>query len=451
MERLVRSRTARIALALGFIAFTAWAFVPYVTHRVASSAFVNAELTRITAPIGGRLTQNLPRSGLFIAETLPVQLVEATAPDRRHLVALEQQLGPAQARAELAERQLDEIVSADRGLELRTDRHRTAMLQRLARAIEEGQADLAACRAEEMERRKARGRVEQLARTGTIAQSRVEEAEAAHESTYSRCVGADARVQRMHGELAAAAYGIFLQDGYNDAPYSQQQRDRLLLRRQELEAELLRERGRALQLNTEIVAEQDRLNRLSHAAVTLPPGHVVWTLSASPGSAVVEGQPVMDLADCGRRFAVVEVPERDFEATKTGDAVMVRVLGSDEWINGRVQQVRGSAARSDERLLAAHVPSASARHITVEVALPGESLSKDGERFCHIGRLAEVRFHRESIEMLDRAATWMRELVRRLGLDEQQMAGTTDRARQLARSLGFGKQQLASGADEFAR
>lgn len=421
MEKLARSRLARITLALAFIGAGLWAFMPYVTHRVASSAFINAELVRITAPIGGQLNQDVPRIGVVMPETSSFELVAANAPDRRQLVTLEQQLETARARADLAQRQLDEIATASRELDGRIESHRDAMLNRLARETDEVTAELAACTADETERRKARHRVDQLVKSGIASQRNADEAEAAHESTFSRCRGIEARIKRIRIEVNAAEQGIFLQDGFNDAPYSQQQRDRLLLRRQELEAELLRERSRIAQLGTEIGEEQDRVGRLSRAIVTLPRGHVVWTLSASPGSAVVEGQPVLDLADCSKRFVVVEVPERDFEETQTGDSVSVRLVGSDEWIAGWVQQARGSAARAEKRLLAAQIPSPSPRHVTVEVALPPEALSKDGRRFCHIGRMAEVRFDRHRLEVVDRAAGWMRELSQKLGLDRLQL------------------------------
>ena len=68
LEAFVRSRAARLGLATLFIAVSVWAFVPYVTYRIAPSAFINAELMRVTAPIAGKLTQDLPRKGRFITE-----------------------------------------------------------------------------------------------------------------------------------------------------------------------------------------------------------------------------------------------------------------------------------------------------------------------------------------------------------------------------------------------
>ena len=72
VERLIRSRLVRLLLALVLIAVGVWAFLPHVAYRVASSAFVNAELVRVTAPMAGRLSRDLPRKGDIIEHSITV-------------------------------------------------------------------------------------------------------------------------------------------------------------------------------------------------------------------------------------------------------------------------------------------------------------------------------------------------------------------------------------------
>jgi HlyD family secretion protein len=196
---------------------------------------------------------------------------------------------------------------------------------------------------------------------------------------------------RLQIELESVSKGVFLRDGANDVPYSQQQRDRLLLRRQELETQAL-EGSRSDRIAAEIMEERNRLERLGHVDLFLPPNHVVWAVAASPGSTVTEGQTILDLASCERRFVAVELPEREFERIKAGDAADVRLIGGGEWHQGVVRQVRGSAARTDDRLLAAQVPVPNPGSITVEVGLPQQDSAGQQHSFCNIGRLAEVRF-----------------------------------------------------------
>jgi multidrug resistance efflux pump len=222
---------------------------------------------------------------------------------------------------------------------------------------------------------------------------------------------AAARVERLEGELSSLQKGVYLRDAANDVPYSQQQRERLFLRRQELETESHQQSARAAQLAAEITEERSRVEHLGQFDLTLPADHVVWSMPATPGSVVSEGQTVLDLADCDHRFVAVELPEREFEQIKSGEPAAVRLIGSDEWREGFVRQVRGSAARADDRLLAAQVPAPTAGNITVEVSLPQQGTQAASSSYCDIGRLADVRFQRRTPAFVETAGRLFRSFV----------------------------------------
>ncbi|HTE78283.1 MAG TPA: HlyD family efflux transporter periplasmic adaptor subunit [Xanthobacteraceae bacterium] len=398
LQRFIRSRTVRIALALLLVALSAWAFVPYVTYRIAPSAFVNAELLRVAAPIAGQLAQDLPHKGEFVSAPVTVGLITSLSPDRRHLLDLDSELAVAKERAALARKQLDEITATDAELEKRVETYRDWVVKIIADDLAEAEAATKRCLLETHQRQGVGSQLGKPAPAGGTSQPT--DTPTAQQATL-RCETAQTRWRRLQRELASAKNGIFLRDGANDVPYSQQQRDRLLLRRQELEIMVLEGDARSLKLATEIIEERERVNRLTHADLTLPQAHVVWSVSASPGSTVTEGQTLLDLADCANRFVAVELPERDFERIKAGDAAYVRLIGSDDWKLGQVRRVRGSAARIDDRLLAARVPNPDAGSITVEVSLPPDEALADRNNFCNIGRLAEVRFQRSHFAFLD--------------------------------------------------
>src|SRR5271163_862731 len=95
IQQFIRNRITRVALALMLIALSAWAFFPYITYRIAPSAFVNAELLRVAAPIAGRLTQDLPRKGDFVEQPVTLSLIDSRSRDRRHLLDLDRQYAVA--------------------------------------------------------------------------------------------------------------------------------------------------------------------------------------------------------------------------------------------------------------------------------------------------------------------------------------------------------------------
>jgi biotin carboxyl carrier protein len=401
----------RLAVAFALIALSAWAFLPYIGYRVASSAFVNAELVRVTAPIAGRLTRDLPRKGDFIEKPATVTLIEELSRDHRHILQITSQHTVAKERADLARKQLSEIAAADDELAKRAQIYRDGMIARLGHERDESKAEKSGCLAEVAQRREVGSRMEELVKTGTASQMRTNEALATQQAASTRCDMAEARLQRLQTELTSAQEGVFLRDGANDAPYSQQQRDRLLLRRQDLENKVLDEGLQSSHLAAEISEERERLDRLSHFDLKLPAQHVVWSVSASPGSTVSEGQTVLDLAACEQRFVAVELPGREFDQIKAGAPAFVRLIGSSDWKQGQVRQVRGSAARADDRLLAAQVPKPDPNSITVEVGLPQEDIQKDRNNFCNIGRLAEVRFERTGFALLDGLGRKLQQVV----------------------------------------
>ena len=398
-ERLIRKRFVRLALAVLLIGTAGWAFLPYVTHRVAASAFVNSELVRVSAPFAGRLTNALPRQGDFIDNTRSVNLIEALSPDRRHLFELQLQLALANKTGELAQQHLNEIASLDAELAKRIDTYRHAIVNLISHEGMEAEAERAGC-IEELKHRDDVGlRMDTLTESGLASEIRSSDAHATARAASTRCAVAAARGDRIKAELEAAQNGVFLRNGISDVPYSQQQRENLMLRRQELQTQALQESARSTQLAADIAAERDRIAQLDNYRPALPGGHVVWSTTASPGSAVIEGQTILDLADCEHRFVAVDLPERDFEQIKMGDVAAVRLVGGNEWREGRVRQIRGSAARADDRLFAAQIPSPGPATITVEVSLPPDDVRSDGTNFCGIGRLAEVRFPRPFFDM----------------------------------------------------
>jgi hypothetical protein len=224
VERLARNRLARILLATALIATASWALFPHLAYRIASTAFVNAELVRVTAPMAGRLSKDLPRKGDMIDHPITVNLTEALSPDQRHTQDLEQQSSAAKERADLSKRQLDEIARFDGQLETRIGLYRFAMVERIDREIAEAEAERTGCLAEAQQRHDIGSRMEEMVKSGFIPTIRSAEAFATEKANVTRCEMANARIERFKVERNSAQTGIFLRDGDNDVPYSQQQR-----------------------------------------------------------------------------------------------------------------------------------------------------------------------------------------------------------------------------------
>lgn len=389
-EDIIRSNRMRLALATGMAALGLWAFAPYVTSEMGGEAHVNAPIIRMASPIAGIVASDLPPPGTAIARARTARLVTARVLDTGPLAGLKGQQAALIAARDLARRQIAEIDSADRRLATRSARFGLAASARLAATTHAAEEALGACEAEAAEAVLQRDRIETLAaqRFATFTQRDRLRAQAA--ASARRCAMLKDQASALAIETRAAHNGLYLAGAAMDAPYGDQQRDRLLLRRQELESVAADAEARLAELTAQIRAEQERIARMSAFDAVLPAGTVVWSQPAPKGTTVAPGSSLIELADCRRRYVEVTLPERRIEAVLPGEQVQVRLIGSDAWVEGKVASAVGAAARRDGAMLAAN-PDKDARALSVLVALPPPASLA---RRCDVGRLAEVRFPR---------------------------------------------------------
>jgi multidrug resistance efflux pump len=392
-ETETRSKRLRVALAVTLAATGLWAFIPYMANEVGGEAWVNAPLTRISSPISGTVTAALPAPGAHLATPVAPVLVRARALETDALGALRDERAALEAGLALATRQLEEIATADARLRNRAGRFETAAVARLVSTTEAARADAEACTAEAREARLQRDRIETLAARGFATHATRDQARARDTATASRCAALVARLAASDGETRAARAGMYLGASAQDTPYAEQQRDRLMLRRQELEVVATHARAHLRELGRRIAAEEARLKAAAAYRAQLPGQQIVWRTLVSTGQSVAAGDALLELADCGHRFVEVTLPERRMEAMQPGAVARVRLIGSDDWLEGRIMGVTGAAARRDAALTAADDTSRDARALTVAIAMPATPGS-GGARRCDIGRLAEVRFSR---------------------------------------------------------
>ncbi len=393
LETMARSRRLRLAAAVSMAALGLWAFAPYVANEVGGEAWVNAPLTRISSPIAGTVTTALPAPGAHLPQPRTAVLVKARTLDTGELGALLDQRAAMQAGLELGERQLAEIAAADQRLIGRAGRFESASVARLVATTEAARADTEACTAEAREARQQLARIETLAARGFATNATQDRARAAASASGSRCTAFQARLDASLGETRAARDGLYLGASAQDTPYAEQQRDRLMLRRQELETLTTAALAHLAELARRIASERARLQSAAAYQAQLPAKHIVWRTLVSPGQSVASGDALLELADCTHRFVEVTLPERRMEAMQPGAPAQVRLIGSDDWLEGRIMGITGAAARRDAALVAADDTGRDAGALTVAIALPATATVSKARR-CDIGRLAEVRFAR---------------------------------------------------------
>lgn len=388
IQKIVRARSVRIALVVCLLATGAWGFAPYVLSDVSTQAAINAPLIRLTAAMGGTVAA-LPDDGRYFAAPTKIDLLTLSR-DTGDVADLRAQAEQAQAQIALGEKQLAEIHEQEALMKRRASVFANATTRRLGQDHEAAEASLGGCRADRAERLASFVRARKLAAIGFMSPAGVEKAQAAVLVKDGDCLADAARSRSLQTIRLAARSGVFLGDGYNDAPYAVQQADRLMLQRQGIERTLADARAQYAQATRRL---QDVQARASYAA---PAGTLVWSIMSSPGAAIRVGDPILDLLDCRRRFVQVALPENKAEVIGPGDPADIRLIGSDRWLKGKVVNITGAAGRRREDLLAATTYSLpGGREIMVDVALPAPLPNElNASRKCDVGRLAEVRFSR---------------------------------------------------------
>lgn len=384
LEAVARSRPVRVALIIALATFGGWSFAPYVMGDVSTRAAVNAPIIRLTAVVEGTVPE-LPAVGSYFASPAQVAVVTPSE-DTGDVAQFRADAELATASLTLAQRQLAELSAEEVRMGQRSQIFSTASARRLTADMRATGAAARACDAEKSAAQAALVRAEKLATTGFISGAGLDRARSAAALATSNCDAGSARLASFQAMRDAASKGVYLGDGYNDAPYAEQQRDRLMLQRQLLEKVIVDEGAK----RTEALRRWAEANARAHFAA--PAGTLVWAQMASPGAAVRAGEPVLDLIDCRRRFIEVALPERRAEAIRAGGKAEVRLIGADDWQPGRVGRIAGAAAQRSDTLFAAKTSSLPGdREISIEVVLDTPAHATP-ERRCDVGRLAEVRF-----------------------------------------------------------
>ncbi len=388
LQTILRARYTRVGLAAGLIAAGTYGFSPYVLNDVSTRAAINAPIIRLMASTDGTVA-DLPEDGQYFARQTLISLLELSD-DTGDVADIKTQAKLAQATIDLSGRQLAELSSKDDALKTRAQIFADATTRRLSDDNNAAHASLQGCQAERTEIGASLERAQKLEAQGFMSPAGLEKAQSAIAMKDGECRSIDAKIRSLATAEWAAQRRVFLGDNSNDAPYSMQQTDRLLLEKQRLEKTLSDASAAYAQAMVRLREAKDR----SHYRT--PAGTLVWATTASSGAAIRAGQPIMDLLDCRRRFLQVTLPERKAEVVHPGDPADIRLIGSSAWLKGHVINITGAAGRRQDELLAASTYSQpGAREIMVDVALPVPDLSRfDASRKCDVGRLAEVRFSR---------------------------------------------------------
>ena len=392
---MLSRRFGRLLLGVGLLGAAAAAGLPHLTHRISTAAVINTDLVRVSAPIPGVADAALPPPGTVLAAGTELPLVHRLVVEERERFRLAQDLESVRAQIGRLQETLAVLASHERDVEERGRRLVTAAEEVLLGERAEAVAARNAARARVAQASADLAYAEEMQRRGLFAAPRVEAARAAAAAARAEEDALSARIERIEAQIRALAIGVHLRDGYNDVPYSVQQRDRVLIMREAALDRLAEAMARERVLVAALAAEEEGARRRAQFVQRIDAPMMVWQRHVAPGAPISPGEPVLDLVRCDQLYVEVSLPDRAFPAVAPGETARVRLPGGLA-LDGEVAALRGAGARANRALAAAELPGEPGARLTVRVSLPADAAERlahpsDGS-FCGIGRLAEVSF-----------------------------------------------------------
>lgn len=206
------------------------------------------------------------------------------------------------------------------------------------------------------------------------------------------------RVEVLEIELRAAEAGVYLGDGYNDAPNAGQRATELDSVIASLDAEHAEAQARVDAVAERIDRERVRMNALTGGDLAAPVNGLLWEVLEADGVAVQRGDPLLRLVDCGALFVTLSVAEGVYNGLRLGDAATFRFENDGQLYDATVARLAGSGAATVYEHLAVAPGQRHLERYDVALLVPG--LSRNADLGCPIGRTGRVFFENRPLDGL---------------------------------------------------
>lgn len=334
----------RLVSAITLIGVSLWALLlpplfPYSAHAV-----VNTKVVTIKAKEPGRI-ESLPAARLAAVksgeEIVRVSRDEETLQRRRQ-------------DAEFTRQKLQvRLDSLDAAIKVETNRLNAARaeqeksregLGRLQAQARENTTEKVRLRKEELaEKRAAEARVAPLFKEGIVTAAQ-------WSRTHGETLDAERSLREAESEMAVLSEGLA-----SNADPAREAIEGLATRTLGLEREVsglnlqrIDLTSQISELDARIAATSSRLSAGTSYPLVTPINGLVWRQFVVPGEVLVEGQPIVEIAD-GASFFVEAYFRRDFlNSITVGDRANIYLVGGGKYVGGRVVEVQAQERANRE-------------------------------------------------------------------------------------------------------
>jgi len=388
--RFSKGQIVRLTVALAIVVIAIWQLAPLTVSDIRPNGVVNAKLVTIQAPISGQLVRAIPDVGEPVsAGSIVTRITDDTEPQAL-LAQLDGEYQLLRSRKTALVEKLSTLNGLRRELGERVREMVTGSMESLHYKMLEAAARQKGWMSVVKERDLSLARQKTLLADSHVAKARVEEAESLLEQAQQEVERARADEERYRKESGALEKGVFVGDGQNDVPYSQQRLDEVVLAIADLNVQLTETNGRMASLEKQLRDESARAGRRESMLVRSPIDGLIWRRMATELATVTKNNDLAKILDCSDIRIEVPVDESLSDRMEIGAVVSVRLQGSPETFEGVISGVIGTRAVSPELEYAALPPLLKKDEVLLVVNIPDSGFEDRPETFCNVGRRAEV-------------------------------------------------------------
>ncbi|MBW9115570.1 HlyD family efflux transporter periplasmic adaptor subunit [Rhizobium cauense] len=389
-------RILKLVIGIIVVLVAGYVVVGEQLSGASADALINARLTTLRSPISGQLSlQNRPL-GAQVKRNEQIGRVDDNLVDNVRVSDLERET--SQGEAEGARLTLD-LVSVRSAIDLLRQRSKNYSVDRVRQLEAEVTASKSLGDAAQAKLNSATLELERsttLANRGIETGTSYQRAQSLVEVSRLELANARSETAATTVSLEAARRGIFLGDGYNDAPYSEQRIAELELREAELNSQLKAQDQRVAALNARLSVERLRVNKLGSASLQSNVNGLLWDVLAADGETLQRGQDVLRLVDCDSTIVTLSVSESVYNRLVVGGSAQFRLNGRSEVMPGTITRLAGAGAETVYKNLAI---APSQRHLErYDVTITVPALQDDAKLRCLVGRTGRVFFERRPLD-----------------------------------------------------
>jgi multidrug resistance efflux pump len=302
------------------------------------------------------------------------------------------------------QRHLKNLQQLQKDLQDRVSVHRTHEFLRLEEQLAQAKSEKKAQESLIREQQLIAQRNALLLKENFISSAQSDAAQSSLEVTQSRLDIFQARIRLLETEKQAVQRFVYLGEGRNDVPYTQQRLDDVRLQITEVAARLSENEQRSADIQWQISKERDNMAVSREVLLQSPSKGVLWRKFGSDGTEVVIGTDLAHVITCDNLFLDVAVPESSLESFQIGKPVQYRLIGSTQWLMGHIQAVTGSGNNLQDVTLVAQLQREK-KDARIFVKIESADLNKPQDNLCYAGRKVDVKVPREW-----RPSVWMSRL-----------------------------------------